>query len=83
MNRVHRIDSPVLRPGRPLQDKDLRQRSEEISGPLSGQMAELAGLSPDQRSGVLAELLKAWGVPDAIAGRMLGLLEAAIVADRE
>ena len=63
-----------------LQDNDLRRSADTLSDPLSGQVSELTGLPPNQRSGALAELLEAWGVADVIVDGMQGLFEATTVA---
>ena len=63
----------------PVSTMTCSDAEKSLAVPLAEILPVWAQLPPDQRADALAELLKTWGVPDAIAGRMLGLLEASSI----
>ena len=75
--KPQRILNPSTRSRQPLSDKDLQQSAGKWTNPGTNAVDILAELPPAERLDVLFRLLAAWGVPDAMAGRIVGLLEGA------
>ena len=81
--KPQRILNPILRSDQRISDNDLQQPPEKLTNQLTNPIDILAQLPGPERTEAIAELLAAWRIPDATAGRIVGLLEAAIEAAQD